>query len=106
MKELLALAVPMYVDAKYLAASVERFKNHAEVHISRDGAGVMLKNYQMLLEVLDRVAGKGAAATPAIEHPTSAEKPSLIQELETLRVGSLERLERLNEGLIFKEPPR
>ena len=92
---LLKLATPIFTDAKYLAASIDQFDGHRNVHISKDGAKAMLLNYQRVLETLAGLTGKVAGAE-ADQRPT---KPSPIQRLETLRMTSLERLESLHQTL-------
>ena len=70
--ELIRAAMPLVMDAKYLAESMDRFHGCGEVRISERGAKVMLANYQRLIEAVSH-QGRGDATAEVIEHPTVAE---------------------------------
>jgi hypothetical protein len=87
--------MPLVLDAKYLAESLQRFQGCGEVRISERGALIMLANYQRLIEA---VGNQGRVATAeVIEHPTVVQKPA--KTLDELRERSLDRLDKLHESL-------
>lgn len=105
----------LFVDAKYLSDSMARFQGYGEIHISHDGARVMLKNYQELLALLQKamqdVPGSVAKEgnEPPLQHPTNPanskfqenvppEKPqeTEIERLETLRIKSMDQLGQIH----------